>query len=143
MKFNDVPAWLLRSPLHGVMSGSVMLVTVTGRKSGKAYTTPVNYVEDGGVLWTTSLRSRTWWRNLRPAPAPVTLRLRGADRRATGQAIEDAAAVTAAFERLFRLRPAYAGRFGVRSSGGGFDPGGMAKVAAERVMVKFVKVEST
>ena len=32
-------ASMLRSPLHGLLSGSVMLITVTGRKSGRRYTT--------------------------------------------------------------------------------------------------------
>jgi hypothetical protein len=33
---------LLRSPLHGFMDRSTLLLTYTGHKSGKAYTTPVN-----------------------------------------------------------------------------------------------------
>lgn len=138
MNFNDVAAWILRSPAHGLMSGSVMLVTVTGRKTGKAYTTPVNYVEDGGDVWATSLRSRTWWRNLRPAAAPVALRLRGQERRAIGRVLEEPAEVSSAFARMFELRPGYAKRFGVgRGPDGALDPAGLAKVAAERVMVKF------
>lgn len=32
--YNPLVSWLLRSPLHGVMSKSTMLVTFTGQKSG-------------------------------------------------------------------------------------------------------------
>jgi hypothetical protein len=42
--YNPIVSWLLRSPLQGLMSSSTMLITFAGRKSGKTYTTPVNYV---------------------------------------------------------------------------------------------------
>src|SRR5262249_17743027 len=41
---NPVIRALLRSPVHGLMSKSLMLITFTGRKSGRRYTTPVRYV---------------------------------------------------------------------------------------------------
>jgi len=34
---------LLRSPLHGLLSGMLMLRSYTGRKSGKVYTIPIGY----------------------------------------------------------------------------------------------------
>jgi hypothetical protein len=40
---NDFMSWFLRSPLHGLLSNGMMLLTVTGRKTGKKYTTPVGY----------------------------------------------------------------------------------------------------
>ena len=43
MNGNDFMAWVLRSPFHGMLSNGMMLITVTGRKTGKAYTTPVGY----------------------------------------------------------------------------------------------------
>jgi len=89
---------LLRSPAHGLLSGAFMLITVTGRKTGRRYTTPVNYVRDGDLLTVLSRRKRSWWRNVRGG-APVTLRLRGKDRGAfacvaaegtrTGPAVRD------------------------------------------------------
>lgn len=63
--YNPVVAWILRSPLHGVMSRSTMLLNYTGRKSGRTYTTPVNYVRDGDGLLCVGAREHTWWRNLR------------------------------------------------------------------------------
>lgn len=74
---------ILRSPLHGMLSKNTMLLTVTGRKSGRQYTLPVNYVQDAGYLLVVSQPGRTWWKNLRGG-APIRLRLRGEDR--TGQA---------------------------------------------------------
>ena len=35
---------VLGSPLHGILSGKVMLLGVTGRRSGRTYTVPVSYL---------------------------------------------------------------------------------------------------
>lgn len=41
---------LLRSPLRGLVSGRVMLPTVTGRRSGGRFTVPVGYLRYGGDI---------------------------------------------------------------------------------------------
>jgi len=63
-----------------------MLITIKGRKSGKEYTLPVNYVRSDGVFLVTSYRLRTWWRNLR-GKAAVTLRVRGQKLKGMGEAV--------------------------------------------------------
>jgi deazaflavin-dependent oxidoreductase (nitroreductase family) len=71
---NRLMKFVLRSPLHGPVSKNILLITFTGRTSGKTYTTPVSYAQrDGQVLIFTHAN---WWKNLRGG-APVTLRLRG------------------------------------------------------------------
>jgi deazaflavin-dependent oxidoreductase (nitroreductase family) len=82
---NRVLRGLLRSPLHRLASGRVALITVTGRRSGREYTFPVAYSQDGDgvtiqVGWP---ESKVWWRNLRDG-AEVRLRLRGEEQ--TGHA---------------------------------------------------------
>ena len=47
---NPVVRLLLRSPLHGPLDSAVLLLHVTGRKSGRRYVIPVNYVDIGGRL---------------------------------------------------------------------------------------------
>ncbi len=64
MNGNDFMSAVLRSPLHGMLSNGMMLITITGRKTGRQYTTPVGYYEEGGYLWVLTSRERTWWRNL-------------------------------------------------------------------------------
>lgn len=61
---NRVMRILLNSPLHAVMSGSVMVVYYTGRRTGKRRWTPVRYLreEDGGVVCLTG-RETGWWPN--------------------------------------------------------------------------------
>ncbi len=65
MNGNDFMAWVLRSPFHGMLSNGMMLITVTGRKTGRKYTTPVGYYRAGEYLWVITSRERTWWKNLR------------------------------------------------------------------------------
>jgi hypothetical protein len=98
---NRVVAWLLRSPLHRVLSGGVPLVTVTGRRSGRRYTTPAQYARHRDALYLASRTERRWWRNLRGG-APVQLRLRGRDVRGRGEVIEPGSADAVAARELLR-----------------------------------------
>jgi deazaflavin-dependent oxidoreductase (nitroreductase family) len=63
---NRLLVWLLRSPLSRLVDRGLMLLTVTGRRTERTYTFPVQYVEDGGVLWlyAGNGEAKTWWRNL-------------------------------------------------------------------------------
>jgi deazaflavin-dependent oxidoreductase (nitroreductase family) len=77
---------ILRSPLHGLLSKNTLLIAVTGRRSGRQYTTPVNYVRDGERITVISQMERTWWKNLRGG-AQVTVLLRGQTLTGTATAI--------------------------------------------------------
>lgn len=89
---NPLMRRLLRSRLHGLVSDSLLLLTFTGRRSGREFSTPVGYEEHDGDLYVTSQTDRTWWRNLRGG-AGVTVRLRGERREGRGEVIEDDGAV--------------------------------------------------
>ena len=76
--FNRIPKLILRSPLHRIMSGRLMLLSFTGRSSGRSCTTPVSYiVEDAGTLLIAG--GAPWWANLRSG-SPVSVRLGGRQR---------------------------------------------------------------
>jgi hypothetical protein len=75
---------LLRSPLHGFMSGSLVLLHFRGRKSGREFVTPLSYVREGGTVWLLSAHSTRWWMNLREDGTPVKLVIAGETR--TGKA---------------------------------------------------------
>jgi hypothetical protein len=64
---NPVMRFLLRSPVHGLLSNSLMLITFTGRKSGKQFTTPVRYIQTGDTVRCFTAAENQWWRNLRSA----------------------------------------------------------------------------
>lgn len=139
MGVNDLVASVLRGPLHGLLDGEVMLVTMTGRKSGKPITTPVNYVREGNTLWVTSTRERTWWRNLRGG-APATLLLKSKETAARGEALEDDELVAAGFRHLFTLQPKYAKTFGVQLGADGAAMAGVDELVKQRLLVKFTLV---
>jgi deazaflavin-dependent oxidoreductase (nitroreductase family) len=104
--YNPLVTWLLRSPLHGLMSGSAVLVTVTGRKSGRPYTLPISYHQSGETLTLITRRDKTWWRNVRGG-APVRLWLRGQEVAARAEVVDmDPAGLVAAVEQLWpRISP--------------------------------------
>ena len=75
MNGNDFVKFFLRTPLH-VFMGNTMLLTVTGCKTGRTYSTPVGFYREGDTLWVLSSRDRTWWRNVRKGEY-VSLLLKG------------------------------------------------------------------
>lgn len=88
MWYDPMMIWLLRSPFHGMVSQGMMLVSLTGRKSGRLITTPTNYLRDGNTLWVVSWRERKWWRNLRGG-AQVRVLLVGKSVEGRGEVIEE------------------------------------------------------
>jgi deazaflavin-dependent oxidoreductase (nitroreductase family) len=136
MWYNSIMIWLLRSPFHGMLDKGIMLITVKGRKSGKEYATPVNYLREGNTLWVTSLRSRTWWRNLKGGAA-VDVLLAGHKLRARGEAIVDETEVTQSLLAYFKLAPKYARYYGVSLDAAGQPlPSNCIRAAHERVMIR-------
>ena len=85
---NPAMRLLLRSPLHGLVSRSLMLITFKGRVSGRSYTTPVRYVRDGATIRCHTSRDANWWLNLKQEPT-VVLRIRGCDVVCSARVIDD------------------------------------------------------
>ncbi|MCB9452697.1 MAG: nitroreductase family deazaflavin-dependent oxidoreductase [Anaerolineaceae bacterium] len=85
---NPFMKWLLRSPLHGIVSSKYMLITFTGRKSGTVYTTPVQYVREGDTVYVITSKGYTWWKNLRGGAA-VEVVIRGKPYQGDATAVTD------------------------------------------------------
>lgn len=75
---NPIVTAVLRSPMHPMLSRSVLLLTVRGRRTGTWYTVPVGYISQDGtlVVLVANRQVKAWWRNLEGG-APVVLVLRG------------------------------------------------------------------
>ena len=86
----------LTLPFATPLSGNLMLISYTGRKSGKAYRQPVSYVRDGDVLLTPG--GGRWTLNLADR-RPARIRLRGRDQAARPELVINPAEV----ERLLRV----------------------------------------
>lgn len=134
MKGNDFVAFMLRTPLH-VFMGKTILITVTGRKTGKKYTTPVGYYQSDGNLWVMTSRDRTWWRNVKDG-ADVSLRMHGKDVVGHAEAILDEGVVAARVGEYLQNVPMAAKPMGVRMENGKPHPGDAANLAKERLFVR-------
>jgi hypothetical protein len=88
---------ILNSPFHGLLSNNLMVLNFRGRKSGKPYSIPVGYTQEGNTL--TLFSHAKWARNFEGG-YPVLLRLRGERRPATARLITDHAVIRAAIERM-------------------------------------------
>lgn len=100
---NRLMTRILRSPGHKLVSKNFLLITFTGRKSGKTYTTPVSYSLEGDQV--TIFTHANWWENLRGG-TPVTLRLRGREVQGMAEAIaEDKQAVAAGLTAHLKKMP--------------------------------------
>lgn len=82
---NPCMALLLRSPLHRILSGSVMVIYFTGRKSGRQLYTPVRYLRQGNTVRCFTGTEGKWWHNFK-TPADVQLLVRGEQVNAKAQA---------------------------------------------------------
>lgn len=83
---NALMTTILRSRWHGIRSDRLLLLTFTGRKSGKEFTTPLRYMQEGETL---KLRAMyPWWKNLL-GQATVHILLRGEIRTGTAEVLPE------------------------------------------------------
>jgi deazaflavin-dependent oxidoreductase (nitroreductase family) len=103
--------FMLRSPLHGMVSKKIMLITFSGRKTGKTYTTPVSYSQHNDQVYV--FTHANWWKNL-ATNDQVTLRLRGREIQGEAEPIaEDKQAIAKALAAHLKKVPSDAGFYHV------------------------------
>jgi deazaflavin-dependent oxidoreductase (nitroreductase family) len=83
---NTIATTILRSPWHRLRSNRLLLLTFTGRKSGKEFTTPLRYVQEGEIL--RLIVVYPWWKNLVEKPK-VRVLLRGQMRSGTAEVLPE------------------------------------------------------
>jgi deazaflavin-dependent oxidoreductase (nitroreductase family) len=132
---NPLVAGLLRSGMHAWVSRDILLLTFTGRKSGKSYTTPLSYIRKGGTVY--CFTHSPWWRNFRE-PSRVELLMQGAW--LPGTALATAADPEAIEEplRQFVIRVPRDARFYdlKLDREGRPDPRDLKRAAADAVMIR-------
>ncbi|WP_415379241.1 nitroreductase/quinone reductase family protein [Halosimplex sp. TS25] len=138
---NPVVERVLRSPRHSLMSDSLMLLTFTGRKSGREYTIPVGYwVDDGTLIVTTH---SPWWRNLRDG-APVDVLLRGERHEGVATARPDSADVARYMERFIERNGVDAARrLGIAVAGDRAPTRAELEAGVEGTVVVEIELERT
>jgi deazaflavin-dependent oxidoreductase (nitroreductase family) len=129
---------ILRSPLHSMLSGRLILITYTGKKSGTKHTLPVQYAKSDHELIVVAgyHQHKKWWRNLRQQ-STIKVCYRGTWFEASATVFEgDVALIVPLFPAYLRRFPASA-----RIRGLTLDPSGNVedaeklREAAKRVVM--------
>lgn len=127
---------LLRSLFSRIVDRGIMLLTVHGRRTGHAYTFPVQYAKEGETLWVMSGggEEKTWWRNL-VGGGPVEVLLRRRVRTGRGVTFthrEQPEIVEQGLRRYIERFPGMAKRLGLPPG----DRAAFARTAEETVIVR-------
>jgi deazaflavin-dependent oxidoreductase (nitroreductase family) len=134
MTGNDFVTFFLRTPLH-VFMGNTMLITVTGCKTGRKYSTPVGFYREGDTLWVISNRDRTWWRNVKTG-ANVSLLLKGKTVDAFATAELDEKEVETHLLNYLHQIPMLARSLGIRMNNKIPNADDVARVAKDRLFIQ-------
>ena len=140
MTGNDFMSWVLRSPFHAMLSNSIMLITVTGRKTGRKITFPVGYYREDGNFWVITSRDRMWWRNLRGG-AEVDLLLKHKPVKAWAETELDEKGVEARMAEYLRHVPQTAKMLKIRMEAGKPKVEDICAAAKDRLFVR-IKIEN-
>jgi hypothetical protein len=140
-RLNPIFVAIGRTPLlHWLQSPFLIVVTVTGRRTGRRYTIPLGYQIYGDRIVTlvSKARRKNWWRNYID-PAPVEIVLRGRTIAAEGEVLApDGEDFRNYAERTFRRLPWLGPQFGVtydRSTG--LSDEQVAHLGREAAIVRF------
>lgn len=90
--FNRAVVALMRVPMLGSILGKGFTeVEYVGRRSGRIFRTPVNFVKDGDeyVIGVLMPDKKTWWRNFLGEGNPILLHLQGGQVRGHAMARRD------------------------------------------------------
>ena len=88
LRFLGFQNFLLRKDWLGGMGDVILVLTTTGRRSGKPASTPIGYVRDGEVWAALSYPTSNWYRNLRQTPEAL-LEMRGKPVRVRAEFVDD------------------------------------------------------
>ena len=133
---NFVMITILRSPLHGLFSGSILAMRYTGIKSGRLLTVPARYHQaDDGLLQVVTSKDTKWWPNfLEPRAAEVLVG--GVWQAVRMTAVPDNPNVTGPLMRaMWAAHPSDAAYMNVKLTNGEPDPDDFARALDVAVLV--------
>jgi hypothetical protein len=137
---NTVMRGVLRSPLHRVVSKSVLILSFTGRRSGRSISTPLSYLREGDTL--TLFTSAAWRKNLNGG-ALVRLWMQGREYNGWAETCEDdKQAVAAGLTRFLTQVSGDARYYGVTLDANKLPNPAQVNAAAQRVTMIQVKLST-
>ncbi len=72
---NPVMTALLRSPIHGIASANLCIFSYRGRRTDKAYSTPLSFMREGSIVRLLSSHKTRWWNNFLAGPVAVDIEI--------------------------------------------------------------------
>ena len=121
-----------------MLDGVLLMLRVTGRRTGRQYWIPVGYQRDGDTITVLVSKAprKQWWRNYRN-PGPVDVLLHGRTLHGRAHVLSTgSAAFQEAIERTFRRVPGLGRQFGIHyDRRTGLTPAQCQTVAANAVVV--------
>lgn len=118
--FNPVVMALLRSRFHALASKTLLVVSWSGRKTGRRFSIPTGYQRDADdvVVLLSKPGEKTWWKNFR-SPWPADLLIEGRERTAMGELVRPGSSeFFRLVEQTIEAMPFMARQFGLA----GYDP---------------------
>jgi hypothetical protein len=97
---NPLMKLILNSPLHGGLSKRVMVISFTGKKTGKHFSTPVAYARDGDRVIVVTYSA--WSKNFNE-PTPVQMRIHGKSVSGTAAVVDEPVKIKQILQTLNRL----------------------------------------
>lgn len=117
-----------------------MLITFTGRKSGKSYTTPISYLRDDDMV--TAFTGANWSRNLIDG-APVTLNIKNKEYQGQADVVaDDKRAVAESLQNFLRTVRSDARFYQVKFDDDGEPNWDDVQRAAQRCVMLQIKLDS-
>jgi deazaflavin-dependent oxidoreductase (nitroreductase family) len=133
---------IIASPLHGLMGEGFAVITVTGRKTGRRISTPINVSPQAGELVVISYRSRNWWKNLLDGRTGE-LRHRGKTIPVAARILDQTPGVKPMLKSYFDQYPGRAKYFGIQTGAGErVSEEALDRAAQERVVILLAPVAS-
>lgn len=132
---------ILISPLHALLGDSFAVITVTGRRTGRRISTPINVSPQDGEFTVISYRNRRWWKNLRDG-RKGELHHRGETFPVTARIIDRTSEVLDELKTFFGRYPGHAKYFGVRiDDRQNLNREDLDRAAADRVIIRLAPSE--
>jgi deazaflavin-dependent oxidoreductase (nitroreductase family) len=129
---------ILCSPLYPLLGENLGVISVTGRKTGRRFSTPINVERRGKEFMVISSRSRTWWKNLLEG-RPGGLRVGGKSIVVMARVVDRPAEVANELRKYFDRHPGFAKYFGIQPKDQGrILEEDLLRVANDRVIIFLV-----